>query len=275
MAVLLFTPTLTVSGQVSSPQAQAETQLLTAKRKFLEENKQKAESEWVHRQNAIAESKALAENAKIARDEARVIEAEKERQELKKSSIEKAAKNLKSAQKNAQAAAKKLARLKKQSKKSVSVKKQEKDLGTEVVYEIGSEGRSEWKSFEYHTKENGSSAFSLSTDQYRLSQEAYTGKYGIRMVDGRYCVAVGSRFGKKVGTKLDVVFKSGIRIKCIMGDQKADCDTDDTNSYHCSDGSYLEFIVDRNAISRKVRLRGSFNIIDEFSGRIAKIIVYR
>ena len=31
-----------------------------------------------------------------------------------------------------------------------------------------------------------------SSPQYKLQQQAYTGNYGIRMVDDRYCIAVGS-----------------------------------------------------------------------------------
>ena len=274
VTALLFAPTFSVAGQVSTPQMQEEMQVITAKREFLTENKQQAEYEWIQQQNEAAKAMALAENMKIAENEARIIEAENEKQEVKKTAIKKAAKKLKSAQKNAQATAKKLEKLAKQSKKETSQKKQE-DLGNETIYNIGEAGRSEWKSFEYHTKEDDRPAFSLSSDQYKLSQKAYTGKYGIRTVDGRYCVAVGSKFGERVGTKLDVVFESGIRIKCIMGDQKSDNDTDDTHSYHLSDGSYLEFIVDRNAISQKVKLSGNLGIIDEFSGKIIQIIVYR
>lgn len=39
---------------------------------------------------------------------------------------------------------------------------------------------------------------SRGSKQYKLQQIAYTGDYGIRMVNGRYCVALGSHFGCEI-----------------------------------------------------------------------------
>lgn len=275
MAMLIFSQAVTAVSPAGTAVSQQEAHVAAAKRTFLLQNKKLAEEEWIQQQNAKADARALAENVEILKNEARVVKAEAEKRQTVKKAIGEASKDLESAQRNAQKVAGKLKKLAKQAKRETKQTVQEKDLGDGIEYVIGDGGRSEWKSFEYHTKSDGRPTFNLSSRQYALSLNAYTGKYGIRMVDGRYCVAVGSRFGQEVGTKLDVIFESGIRIKCIMGDQKADRDTDETNSYHLADGSYLEFIADRNAINSNVKRSGSFGVIDELSGKIKKFIVYR
>ena len=71
---------------------------------------------------------------------------------------------------------------------------------------------------------------STSSPQYKLQKnKAYTGKYGIRQVDGRYCVAIGSHFTSKIGILFDLILENGIVIPCILSDQKADEDTDSRN----------------------------------------------
>lgn len=59
--------------------------------------------------------------------------------------------------------------------------------------------------------------------QYKLQRDyAYTGEYGIRQVNGRFCIAVGTAVSKDVGQYIDVVLENGTVIPCIMCDQKAD-----------------------------------------------------
>ncbi len=67
---------------------------------------------------------------------------------------------------------------------------------------------------------------------------------GIRMSQGRYCIAVGSFYTTKIGQKIDLVLTNGEVIKCILGDCKADVHTDPTNRFHAVDGSVAEFVVD-------------------------------
>lgn len=67
---------------------------------------------------------------------------------------------------------------------------------------------------------------------------------GIRMSQGRYCIAVGSFYTTKIGQKIDLVLTNGEVIKCILGDCKADVHTDPTHRFHAIDGSVAEFVVD-------------------------------
>lgn len=85
------------------------------------------------------------------------------------------------------------------------------------------------------------------SDQYKLlnSEFCYTDtETGIRMVDERYCIALGSGYTHDIGTKVNLVFEDGTILRCILGDCKADEHTDKTNRYHSVDGSVAEFIVD-------------------------------
>lgn len=59
--------------------------------------------------------------------------------------------------------------------------------------------------------------------QYKIQRDyAYTGEYGIRQVDGRFCVAVGTGVTKSMGQYIDVILENGTVIPCIVCDQKAD-----------------------------------------------------
>lgn len=86
-----------------------------------------------------------------------------------------------------------------------------------------------------------------STPQYAFlySDACYTDELtGIRMSEGRYCVAVGSFYAVEIGTKIDLVLANGNIIKCILGDCKSDEHTDETHRFHAIDGSVAEFVVD-------------------------------
>ncbi len=87
----------------------------------------------------------------------------------------------------------------------------------------------------------------VSSNQYiqQHSDECYTDKTtGIRCVDDRYCIAVGSYYSAKVGDKIDVVFEDGTIVRCIIGDCKSDEHTDENHQFQKYDGSVVEFLVD-------------------------------
>ena len=114
-----------------------------------------------------------------------------------------------------------------------------------------------------------------SSKQYKLQNKAKTDKKtGIRIVKGRYCIAVGSYYSKKIGTKLDLVMKNGKVIKCILADVKSDSDTINKHRQH-RDGSIVEFIVDTKKIPRIVRLMGDISYTKPFKSRIKQIRVYK
>ena len=98
---------------------------------------------------------------------------------------------------------------------------------------------------------------SKSSPQYKLQHEkAYTGKNGIRQVDGRYCVAIGSYFTNEIGALFDLVLENGTVIPCILADQKADKDTDSQNIITRHNGCLSEFIVDVSNLKREIARMG-------------------
>lgn len=114
-----------------------------------------------------------------------------------------------------------------------------------------------------------------SSKQYKFQQECYTGNYGIRMKDGRYCIAVGSYYTTKIGKKIDLVMENGVIIKCILADCKANAHTDSTNRQN-PNGSIVEFIVDMNSLHSKSRRMGDLSYCNKkFKGEIKKIRVYK
>lgn len=86
---------------------------------------------------------------------------------------------------------------------------------------------------------------SRDTPQWKIRMAAKTDEYGLRRINGRICVALGSYFGTKVGQYFDLVLENGTVIRCIMGDEKADRHTDDRyHIYTVHSACCSEFLVD-------------------------------
>ena len=103
-----------------------------------------------------------------------------------------------------------------------------------------------------------------SSKQYLIQNTyAYTGDYGIRQVDGRFCVALGSYFGVNIGQYFDLVLKNGTIIPCIMGDAKANKDTDNNNLFTSANGCCSEFIVDSSALVKAAKNSGNISSVSE------------
>lgn len=115
----------------------------------------------------------------------------------------------------------------------------------------------------------------ISSKQYRLQQIAYTGKYGIRQVNGRYCIAVGSYYTTKVGTYIDLILKNGTVIPCILADCKDNKHTDENNIL-TYDGSLAEFVVDTNSLVYNAKYTGDIhNVCKKWQSDIVKIKIYK
>lgn len=113
----------------------------------------------------------------------------------------------------------------------------------------------------------------VSSKQYKLQKIAYTGDYGIRMVNERYCVAVGSYYTTKIGQYIDIELENGSVIHGILADCKADRHTDSTNRFH-PDGSVVEFVVNTNFLNKKVKKIGDVSYINDWNSEVINIRVY-
>ena len=96
----------------------------------------------------------------------------------------------------------------------------------------------------------------VNSSQYKLQQWAHNDLQGFRLYEGRYCVAVGSGTGARVGQYIDIILENGTHIPGIVGDMKADKDTDPTNMY-TSNGCCCEFIVDKDCLVTAVKRSGN------------------
>lgn len=117
---------------------------------------------------------------------------------------------------------------------------------------------------------------SKSSPQYKLQHEqAYTGNYGIRQVDGRYCIAVGSYFTSEIGTNLDLILANGTVIQCILADQKADQHTDANNITTVHNGCVSEFVVDTSSLVSMAKKMGNISYCNEdWNSPVSSIRVY-
>lgn len=116
---------------------------------------------------------------------------------------------------------------------------------------------------------------SPASDQYKLQQKATTSYNGIRMVDGRYCIAVGTHFGTRIGQYIDLVLANGTVINCIRGDVKADAHTDTNNIFTTANGCCSEFIIDPNVLMNKIKLSGNMsNLYEDWDSPVVSIKVY-
>ena len=112
-----------------------------------------------------------------------------------------------------------------------------------------------------------------SSKQYKLQQVAYTGNHGIRMVNGRYCVALGSYYTTKIGQYVDIELANGNVIHGILADCKADKDTINNNTMH-PDGSVVEVIVDTKSLDSTVRKMGDCSYVNGWNSKVVNIKVY-
>lgn len=117
-----------------------------------------------------------------------------------------------------------------------------------------------------------------SSPQYALlrSDKCYTDEEtGIRMVDGFFCVALGSFYGSTIGTKYKITIQDGEDIKelnVILCDQKSDRHTNATHQYARRNKDVVEFYVEKAKIPAGVR--GDYSALPQFRGKIVAIEQY-
>ena len=116
-----------------------------------------------------------------------------------------------------------------------------------------------------------------SSAQYQLKSEYLDSACGIKLVDGDcYVIALGSYYTTTIGTRVDLVMDNGSVVRCVVGDIKADKDTDETNRQHNVDGSVIEFVVNADTLSSEAKSHGDCSWADpRLMGEIKAIRVYK
>lgn len=144
--------------------------------------------------------------------------------------------------------------------------------GSTTVYRVPAYNG--FKSYERGILENGKCIFHKNTRQRELQTMARSTKTGFRRVNKRYLVAVGTRISDDVGQYITLVLKNGTNIPCIVGDIKADRDTDETNTF-TANGCCSEFIVDIRRLSDKLKEGGNISEYKEtWDSPVTAIIVH-
>lgn len=112
------------------------------------------------------------------------------------------------------------------------------------------------------------------SSQYKLQKsKAYTGNYGIRMVNERYCIALGSYYTTTIGQYIDIELEDGSVIQGILADCKDDKHTDSTNRIN-PNGSVVEFVVDTDNLDGTAKIMGDISYVNGWGSKIVNIKVY-
>lgn len=115
-----------------------------------------------------------------------------------------------------------------------------------------------------------------SSNQYKLqNQYAYTGNYGIRQINGRYCVAIGTAFNAKIGDYADLILSNDEIIPIIISDIKDNKDTKSNNAVTSANGCVSEFIIDTNILNINVKKSGDVSSCKkEWNSKVVTIKIY-
>ena len=111
-----------------------------------------------------------------------------------------------------------------------------------------------------------------SSKQYKLQQQASTDSDGIRCIDSRPMVAIGTGWGLGVGDIALITCENGNSFEAIIGDIKADIHTDSYNKTTMSNGCRCEFIVDMGSLNTTVKSRGNVAILNKYNGYVVEIV---
>lgn len=142
-----------------------------------------------------------------------------------------------------------------------------------VMYDIPKyEGFKSWMSYKAITNR--------SSKQYKLQKIASTGYAGIRTVNNRYCVAIGTAFDASIGTYIDLILEDGFVIPCIVADIKSPKHTDANNVFTITGKTKkticcTEFVIDPDKLNLDAMESGNISDCNElWTECVRAIVVY-
>lgn len=117
--------------------------------------------------------------------------------------------------------------------------------------------------------------FSKKSNQYALQTICTTDSDGFRRVDDNYVIALGTYFDVVIGQRVDLILENGEVIPCVLGDIKADQDTDQNNLFTKANSCMSEFIVDTTALDKTVKKCGDASyLLTEWDSPIKEVRIY-
>ena len=111
-----------------------------------------------------------------------------------------------------------------------------------------------------------------SSIQYQLQQQATTDADGIRCINSKPMVAVGTGWGVNVGDTVLIKCENGNSFEAVIGDIKANAHTGSDNKTTLSNGCRCEFIVDMSALNTTVKSRGNVAVLAKYNGYITEVV---
>ena len=131
---------------------------------------------------------------------------------------------------------------------------------------IKSTNKKDFKSYMSYTAiTNKSSA------QWKLQQRAYTDKNGLRCIDGKPIVAIGTGWGLSVGDSALITCDNGNSFKVVIGDIKDNAHTLSDNKTTLANNCRCEFIVDVSQLNPKIKSSGNVSTLEQYSGYVTNI----
>jgi len=117
------------------------------------------------------------------------------------------------------------------------------------------------------------------TPHYRMRLLAETDEHGARKYRDCFMVGLGSYYTEDIGDVFEITLDNGYSFRIILGDGKADGDTDDRNMYtpvpdwfgeECA--NVLEFIIDAENMPNDAYESGGMHYFEEFQGNIESMV---
>jgi hypothetical protein len=107
--------------------------------------------------------------------------------------------------------------------------------------------------------------------QLELQQQAYTDSNGLRCIDGRPMIAVGTGWGVSVGDVVLVTCENNNSFEAIIGDIKDNIDTNADNKTTSANNCRCEFIVDMNELNSHIKISGNVAVLEQYSGYVVNV----
>lgn len=96
------------------------------------------------------------------------------------------------------------------------------------------------------------------------------GEQDLGVDDDYYMIALGSHYGKEIGTKYRITTDAGNVFYGVLCDQKQDAHTNNTQQYSYNN-DVVEFIVDVGKLNPTVKKMGSANVHEPLNGNIIAV----
>lgn len=107
--------------------------------------------------------------------------------------------------------------------------------------------------------------------QLKLQSLAYTDENGLRCIDGRPMVAVGTGWGVSVGDVVLITCENSNSFEAIVGDIKDNVDTNSDNKTTSANNCRCEFIVDMDELNSHIKISGNVAVLEQYSGYVINV----